>query len=191
MQVKYFLSILFCVISLNTISQVKFEKEYRIRQSEMPQKAVDFVRKIKQKGKIKWYVEESQDGKTFEAKFKYISKKFSIEFLKDGTLVDIEVKISFSKIPNETQSVIKQELYKEFKKFKICKTQVQYKGETKELITYFQGNKTTKNLTVNYEIVLDGKLQKGYQHYEFLFNTNGEKISKLKFVPVNFDNLEF
>ncbi|CAM1344741.1 hypothetical protein [Tenacibaculum amylolyticum] len=191
MQVKHFFSVLFCFISLNVISQFKFEKEYRIKQSEVPHTATSFVRKIKPTGKIKWYVEESQQGKTFEAKFTYLSKKFSVEFFKDGKLADIEVKTLFPKIPKETQSTIKEELYKEFKKFKIRKTQIQYKGSEEELINYFQEHKTEKNLTINYEIVLDGKSQKGYQRYEFLFNTNGNKVSKLKFIPTNFDNLEF
>ena len=98
---------------VNSISgQYKFEKERRIKAHEVPFKAIDFVGKVNFKKKIKWYLEESQDGKTFEAKVRFNGRKHSLEFDQLGNILDVEIETKLSKIEKETQNKINSTLKK-------------------------------------------------------------------------------
>lgn len=67
MKLKLFLILLF--LGFQTLfSQEKFEKEYRIKENRVPKKATQIIKMWNFPKKIKWYAEESNLGKTFEAK---------------------------------------------------------------------------------------------------------------------------
>lgn len=176
--------------TVNSITgQYKFEKERRVKPHEVPSEAIDFVSKVKFKKKIKWYLEESQDGKTFEAKVYFKKRKHSIEFNHLGSVLDVEIETKFSKIEKETQNKINSTLEKRFRKFKIRKIQLQYKGKEEDLMNCI---KKECSLKPNYEIVLKGKTDSSYKLYELLVDYAGERILKeLKFSQDNFDNLQF
>ena len=172
---------------LNCLAQQKFEREYRIDTTEVPQNAKTFIKECNFKKKIKWYAEESQDGKTYEAKTIKDKYKLSIEFDLDGNILDVEKTIVFTEIELETRNRIKTTLLDRFKKFKIKKIQIQWTGESAELINYINNNLNYEASL--FEIVLKSKTEKAF--YEVLINRKGEILKELSFAPRYLDNLEY
>jgi hypothetical protein len=52
-------------------AQKKYEKEYRIKQEEVPEEALEFIHSAAIDFSEKWYFEENLEGNSIEAKFKY------------------------------------------------------------------------------------------------------------------------
>ena len=61
-------------------SQNKSEREYRIKSSEVPAKALEYVESNFQDVRMKWYGEENLDGKAVEAKGKKQGNLYSVKF---------------------------------------------------------------------------------------------------------------
>ncbi|WP_378172067.1 hypothetical protein [Aquimarina sp. SS2-1] len=175
--------------SISGYSQNKLEKEFRINISEVPQLAKEFMKQGPFDKKIKWYTEESQNGKSIEAKTCYDSKKYSIEFDTDGKLQDMEQKIAFVSISSSLQTKIKRSLDSVFIKHKIKKTQKQWVGSPSTLISLLYRKNTTESYNINYELIVRGKKNKRYEYYELLFDHKGVLLQILKIVNDNTDNL--
>jgi len=172
--------------------QQKFEKEYRIKSEDVPAAAHNFIQKITNKKRFKWVAEESQDGKTIEAKFYKNGTKYSVEFDIKGQLIDIEVLTSISNLPASEKALVEKALGKEFTKFRIRKIQKQFKNITLDQIESFFHSKENKNFdTYNFEIVVKGKSKERFELYELLISKSGDLLKKLKFGPPNSLNLQF
>lgn len=184
---KFFFVALF-FMSVSVFSQYKYEREYSVDADKVPVKAKSFIDKCKFDKKVKWFAEESQDGKTWEAKSCKNSCKYSVEFTKDGNVLDVEKTVKFSKLSHKEQLLINSVLKKEFIKFKLKKVQLQFTGTKNKLVEVIQQKNMSK---YNFEMVVKGKTKSGYKLYEFLINSKGEIIKKLQFAPANTDNLEF
>lgn len=171
-------------------AQTKFEREYRIKESEAPKLATKFISQGFPDQKIKWYIEESHEGKTFEAKTYYKKNKYSIEFNTQGNVLDIEKKIPFQSLEKNLKDKITTTLKTLFVKHRILKTQIQWKGDQKELLQLL--NNTYKdNYPELYEIVIRGKKEKTFKQYELLMNPEGKAIRVLEIIQRTSDNLEF
>ncbi|PWG06773.1 hypothetical protein [Polaribacter aquimarinus] len=105
----FFSTVLLIFLSVNSLlSQEKFEKEYRVKPKDVPKKSLEIIKIWNFKNKVKWYVEESQDGKTFEAKVRYKKYKYSIEFSKEGNIIDVEKTVKFSQLQKKIiQKIVK------------------------------------------------------------------------------------
>ncbi|WP_298996650.1 hypothetical protein [uncultured Tenacibaculum sp.] len=180
--------LLFCVFS--GFSQEKFEREFRISTEEVPQKAQNFIKQIEFDKKVKWYMEESQDGKAIEAKSYKKNYKYSVEFDLKGNVLDVEKKIKWKEIESSVRKNIENSLKKEFEKFTIRKIQVQWKSDEETLLGLIRGDKENKT-DVLYEIVLKGRKEGSTSLYEVLIKADGTIIKQLKFAPSNSLNLEF
>lgn len=181
---------LFFLVSYSMFSQYKFEREYRISEDEIPQKAKDFITNCNFDKKIKWYAEESQDGKTYEAKSCKNKNKYSVEFNTNGTVLDVEKTIKWKEIPEPNRKKITQSLKNRFDSFRIKKVQIQWKTNPKTYIK-LMNKEEVNNVNTNYEIVLKGKEKKSTNLFELLIDTEGTIVKELKFAPQNSDNLEF
>ena len=171
-------------------SQYKYEREFRLNVEEVPISAVQFLKQFQFKKKVKWYGEESQDGKTFEAKTYYNAKKYSLEFDAKGKILDVEIKVRVNSLNKPDQEMIKKELQKVFSKYKIKKLQLQFSG--KELLSRIKTFETKGNYsTCFFELVVSGKIGKERKLFEILMNSKGEIVKKLEFKILNSDNLEF
>lgn len=187
-----FLVIIFLLFSLSMTSQIKFEREYKIDANKVPKNALKTINSWHFKKKVRWYAEESQDGKTFEAKVCYQSKKHSIEFTENGEIIDAEVKVKFSELAQDVKLQIQKVLNEKFKKFKIKKTQIQHTGNAQQIYsTVFNISQSQLPFKPNYELIVVAKKDKVNKGYEFLFNSKGEVIKELIIAPQNNDNLEF
>ncbi len=184
--------VLFCIgfygITIN--AQTKFEREYRIKPHEIPKPAGKFINQVFEGQKIKWYAEESQDGKTFEAKTTYKKNKYSIEFDTHGNVIDVEQKVSFQSLEDGLKSKIRLTFNTLFTKHIILKTQIQWKGDANTLFQLLK-NQNAVGYTQLYEIIVKAKKEDTYKMYEVLVDSDGKAIKVLEIVQRTSDNLEF
>lgn len=181
----------FLLLCCGIQAQTKFEKEYRIKENQAPQKAVLFFKDLDLASKVKWYQEKSQDGISFEAKVIHNHRKYSIEFTKVGTIIDLEIQVDFKKLPKPIQNTIKNILTQRFEKFHIEKVQMQFTGDAETLKTIAFAKKSSHNQIPAYEVVCMGKHKKEWEYYELLIDKKGTILKDLKFSYFPLDNLEF
>jgi hypothetical protein len=163
---KFTILIVLSSFHFSFFAQQKFEKEYRINSNEIPAKSLQIIKMWNFKKKVKWYIEEGNDGNTFEAKVVYKRHRYSIEFSEEGQILDVEKKVKFSELSDEIQLKIKENLYRKFKKYRIKKGQVQYTGtETAIYGEVFQLKTTQERAKINFEIVLKTKKENDYALY--------------------------
>lgn len=192
MSTRYLLILICCFCIGPTLSgnaQNKIEKEYRINPSQVPKEALDFIKKCPFKKKIKWYTEESQSGKSIEAKTFYQKRKYSIEFTSEGNPEDVEIKIPFSELPIDLQNTIQSSLDSIFSKSKIKKTQLQWSSDRSTLISLVNKKNVSTEYTTNYELIVKGKKEKHSHYYELLYSNDGILLKMLRVVNDNTDNL--
>lgn len=185
-----FLIFLFA-IPCNVAGQFKYEREYNLQKEKAPVLATTFINTCCPNSKAKWYGEESLKGKSIEAKLKYKSSLYSIEFDTSGHIQDVEKKIRIYDIPQNARLVILNKLDSIFSKYKIDKIQVQWVGSNQALYELIEKSSSTLPHTINYEIVLKGRKEKSTKMYEVLFSMDGSILSVSEIVQRNTDNLDY
>ncbi len=180
----------FCNSFLGVLGQVKFEREYRIKVDEVPKPAIDFMDIAFDSKRIKWYAEESQDGKTVEGKTRDNHLKYSIEFDTLGNPIDVEMKVPFNMLKENLKNAINNSLDSIYIKHKILKTQIQWKADPKTLVLLIK-NQYKNDFDEHYEIVIKAKKKTIFKRYELLFDQNGKVIKELEIIQRNTDNIEF
>ena len=169
-------------------AQVKFEREYRLDAVEVPQSARQFIEACAFTSKVKWYGEDSQDGKSYEAKTKHQQQWYSIEFDSLGHIQDVEIRLSLREI-TEASDHIQSFLKDYFDKYKIKKVQRQWVGDKDILIKLIRGEIIKEGYRQNYEIELKGKKEGSTEWYEFLFDDNGKMLRQSTIIFRNTDHL--
>jgi len=168
-------------------AQVKWEREYRIHPRSVPEKATRFIDSANLESRVKWYAEESHDGKTYEAKFKFRNRKHSVEFSESGHVLDIEVELKLSELPESWAISFDKALSGHFTRIRIVKIQIQY---TDSLMEYLR-NGSGSTSKANYEVVVRGYKGRDFRFYEATVDSAGALISLKEIVTRNTDNLEF
>lgn len=173
-------------------SQETSEREYRIKRSEFPLIAYEFVKtELNNVKKLRFYKERDSARTLYKAKFKKAKLYYSLEFDATGGLNNIEVLITRVDIPDDSFSVIQTYLGKNFKLFKIHKISQQY------LVSDEIPLKTTiknafQNLIIsslNYELFISSKSNKERHEYEILFDSEGNFIRIRELVAPNYDHI--
>ena len=180
-----------CLYFNFAFTQVKFEKEYRIKEDNIPENIKSYLNTITFKNKIKWYKDEGLSKYTYEAKTFHDNLNFSIEFDSLGIIEDVEFKIEWKSVPELTKKNIDIYLDSIYQKKKIIKVQIQYTGKPENLINILRDRNQNQRLTRKYEIVLKGKENKKYQMMEYLFSNGGKFEHKAAIMIKNTDNLEY
>lgn len=188
MKTHLFLLILLFVVTAS-FSQEKLEREYRIKQSEAPLKALEFVRGSFGNTRMKWYGEENLIGKAIEAKGKLEGSLYSIKFDTDGSLQDVEMVVSYQSLPESTRAAIEKQMDLNFSKYRIQKTQVQWLGEPKVLSSLIKKETPQGKHVINYEITLRGTKDRQTDYHEFLVDDSGGVIRRSKIIERNSHNL--
>jgi hypothetical protein len=184
-------SILFIMLSLNLIAQDKIEREYRIKREKVPELALKwFDEAFPETGKVNWYFEESSGKGSYEAKFKWEGRKYSVEFDTTGYVEDIEIDIPWKKIPVETRKNLEVFFESNYSRHKLMKIQKQHTASPEVLLDFIL-NGNLNGLAIRYEIEYHGKSETENELWEGLFNSEGnpEKVRKIILAPTN--NLEF
>lgn len=173
-------------------AQNKYEREYRIRKSQFPEKALNYIsEKLEDAKRIRFYKETDSTKSSYEAKFKKDRLWYSVEFDKDGFLEDVEILIKPLDIPNESFEKIESYLSEYFLKYRIRRLQQQYPITEEE-----SPEKTIKNAfqnlmlpSINYELIVSGKKEKTFEQFEILFDAKGNFVSIRKSLPPNYDHV--
>ncbi|MFT4761131.1 MAG: hypothetical protein ACI9XO_001643 [Paraglaciecola sp.] len=183
--------LLFAILP-NIWGQVKYEKEYRLKQENIPEKAKNFIEKFGFSNKIKWYMEEGLKSTSIEAKTKENSTRYSVEFSNDGTIEDIEVVTNWNEMGAVLQEKICTQFSGNYTQFRIDKIQIQYTGAADQLVKLLKTpDAVLPQLKIHYEIVVMTKTEDQYQPMEFLFDSAGEIVHQSKIIQRNLNNLEY
>lgn len=174
-------------------AQIKYEKEYRLKEYAVPEAAKDFVSALEFSRKIKWYKEESLNRTSVEAKTKHEGKHYSVEFNNEGDIEDIEIIIKHQEIETEARAAMCEYFNENYQKYKIAKIQLQLSGDPEVLIMAVKKKKyeSSEHLKINYEIIAKVKKEKAFEKAEFLFDESGQLLQKSVIVLKNTDNLEY
>lgn len=173
------------------LAQPKYERETRIKKTEVPEEMVSFIESINFSKKINWLKETGYHKTSYEVKTKHKGKKLSIEFSENGVFEDLEILIKTEHIPTDTYNAISEFLTNKYKKYSFEEIQIQYTGEQESILNYLRDFQSTKGLTTRYEIVISTKVDGSYTMFEYLFEDNGAFIHKSEIILKMTDNLEF
>jgi hypothetical protein len=188
---KLNLTVFLILIFLSSFSQLKYEKESRLKRAGVPIPALELIESLAIPGKIKWYSEESLTGSTVEAKFRLNKKHYSVEFDTEGNLQDVEITIEFAEIHADAKENIFKKLESEFNKFSIQKIQAQYSGKNPDILSIIKNPQNKTGIDLKYELIVNGKTGNTAKQYEMVFDNNGILTEKKEIIQKNADNLEF
>lgn len=177
--------------SETTFAQHKIEREYAIKSTQVPEKALQFLNQIFDDQKIRWYVEESQAGRSIEAKVKRDGTIYSIEFDQSGNLQDIETIIKFSSLSQKLRQAIEKTLEADFSRIKISKVQRQWTGPATTLRLLLAKKKPVEKYTTRYELVIRGTKDRSTSDYEVLVDDQGTLILTSKIIQKDNPHLIF
>ncbi|MFC5412892.1 hypothetical protein ACFPMF_26445 [Larkinella bovis] len=188
--IRFLFSLIFVLsVAIPSVAQKKYEREYTIKASAVPVKAMEFIRSVFKEAKIHWYGEESLTQTSIEAKFKASGKSYSIEFDPSGEVQDVEIGSSFKTIPSDTRAVLNEELSREFEKYKVVKTQIQWKANQRMLQQALLAETVPNAVQVRYELILKASKNRNTNYYEVLCEKNGKVVSIHEIIQRNTDNL--
>lgn len=173
------------------LSQVKYEREIRIRPAEVSAGARAFAEAALPAQKIRWYREINVDFFSYEAKAKKDGRRYSIEFDTSGRVEDVEKEIEFSALNAILKHKIDSTLSGLFSRHHIVKTQLQWTGEAPALQDLVRSGATEKTYTERVEIVYKCREHSRHKLYEALFDAAGVLLSKIEIIPRNTDNLDY
>jgi hypothetical protein len=165
-----------------TYAQEKIEREYAIKSTQVPKPALEFIHQVFENSRIRWYAEESQKGRSIEAKLKRDGTIYSIEFDTDGKPQDIEMLIKFKSLPEKLCLAIQRTLEAEFRRIKIQKVQRQWTGPAPTLQLLLAKKKPIALYTTRYELVIRGTKDKSTSDYEVLVDDQGMLIRTSKII---------
>lgn len=172
----------------------KYEREEKIKQEEFPKPALELIEPILKKGKrTRFFKDYEKETYFFEVKTIYKDEKISIKFLKNGSLLDIEILKELNELPDDIQDIITQYFQSNYKKYKLNRIQIQYNREQEyedgeleidddeEYVEEFL-EMDLEDLIIKYEIeaeVVDEENERGF--FEYLFDAKGaiEQIKKI------------
>ena len=179
------------LLSPGLYAQQKYEKERKIKVSDVPEQAKRFLKVAQVEEKIRWYFEENLLGNSIEAKFKRSKKRYSIEFGTDGYIQDIEIQIAWKEVPIATGRSIQATLDSMYSYSRIDKIQLQFTGEEVALQQLMRGEETPGDYSRQFEVVVEGKVKQQVKLYEILFDERGRPITVATIVQRNTDHLEY
>ena len=160
-------------------SQEKIEKESGIKASQVPSPAKEWLEDaFENVDKPKWYLELSQQGKSYEAKFKYNNHFHSVEFDSLGNVQDVEIELKESELNPEIWKEIQAYFDSDYLEVKVEKIQRHLAGSPSDLEDYFD-EEESEGIITRYEIVYQGKNDL-WELWEAIFDKNGVFLSKLK-----------
>lgn len=176
------LSMLLLVV-LAAFSQAKYEKEYRIKRSQVPEIALSFVDSLGFNSRIRWFKEDGLSENSIEAKTRFRRERYSVEFSENGEFQDVEIQIKRNKVPANIISKIKAFFSSEYQGFNIEKIQIQYSGERNRVLNFLRENmKSPLGITMVYEMVVTVKKNGVFTLMEYTFSATGDYVQRKQIV---------
>lgn len=190
MVLKIIIGLLLSITSFSLMSQ-KFEIEDQVDETKVPGRAVTFIAECLPGEKIKWYLEKSQKGISYEGKTNYKGHTWSIEFDKDGLVQDVEMRIELSELPVMEREKIENTLGHKFEDYKINKIQYHWENTPSTLKKLITNYPDFQEIDKWYEIVITENTSSAWKQKEVLINPKGEITSILEIVTRPTDNMDF
>jgi len=184
-------SSLLCLTTLSLHSQVKTEREFRIREDKVPASATEFVRATGIDDKVRWYLEQSQEGRSYEAKAVYQGFRYSIEFDSLGRIQDVERVVDFATLPGPFKEALADTLTEDFTYWNIRRTQEQWKGNAGLLTESVRQGRVQEGIVTAYELEIKGKRAGRYAYYEVYADERGKLLRIREVIQRNTQNMEF
>jgi hypothetical protein len=184
------LAMLLYLNSSLSYAQEKQEQEFRIDDSEVPEAASSFIAKVPVKKSFRWYKEKNGSLVTFEAKGRWNRHEISIEFNDAGVIEDIEITQKMRSIPQAVRERITAVLKEESSRYRIKKMQYQFVGKPEVLLALLMRD-SLEQLSSNYELVVQVKVDNAYHIYEYLFDNSGKLTQRLEVMERNSFNIQF
>lgn len=189
--IRFILTVTLTICYLCSSGQQKNEREKRIKADDMPNLAIDLLKLVPDAKNIRYFRESDGERNSFEAKFKYRGRPYSVEFDPEGTLEDVEITVAFeSSLEESLQEKIKALLKETSEEFKIIKCQKQYRHDSGN------GAETLENAlevgphqSIFYELEVYFRNKKTLEAYEILYDREGSFVSKRKIVKRATDNI--
>lgn len=173
-------------------SQVKSEREFRIKKSQFPATSLEKARPyLEGVRKLRFYKEIDAGKVSYEIKFKKARLHYSVEFSDSGELEDIEVRIKPVDIPEEGWKAIEDHLSGSFLKYKVRKIQQQYRRASfpSDSITFRNAFQNLLLPQVRYELMVYAKSRDGYRDFEITYDARGNFIRMKQSLPPNYDHV--
>lgn len=177
--------------SADLCAQEKYEKESRIKERQVPHKALNFIDSANVNTKLKWYFEQGLNRSSIEVKFKQNRQKHSVEFDTLGNIEDIEIEIKQSELATTVKEAIYAHLKNDCLKYRIEKIQRQFSGTEQQLLAKLKNRTTVQNLITKYEVVVRCTSKNKIELLEYLFDDKGTVLSTSKIVFKNSSHLEY
>jgi hypothetical protein len=171
------------------LAQKKLEREYHLRAGAVPKSAAELVTRLFEGVTPVWHGEQSLNGTTLEAKFKYKGRKYSVEFDSSGRLEDIELLTKMKHIPDDARETITKALEDSFSRYRVVKTQIQWKGTEQELKKAIVEGIESTTPDIRYELVVRGKKKDMTRYYEVQANQDGTLKLIREIIQSNTSNL--
>ena len=189
---RLFLALFLLLSTTFSFAKTKVEREYRLKEAEVPKQALMFIQSLSFDTSVKWFREEGFNKTSVEAKLKYKGQKYSIEFDSFGQFEDAEIKVKWKAVEQEVKANVEQYFSVNLSKANVQKVQIQYSGDKNEVIETLKQSAPTEKVLVRYELVVNVKKTNGdIEVREYLFSEQGEYLQHFIVVPTNSDNLEY
>lgn len=183
--------LLLILFSIPLSAQVKYEKESRMKESDVPGPAYEFINSLELDRKVRWYLEQGLERTTVEAKYKLDGSRHSIEFDRSGNLEDAEIEVDWGDMNESLKEKIIDQLCEDCWKVKIQKVQLQYTGDPQVILQMLKTGDKSGQYTLRYEIVMRCRTPNQTVRYEYLYSEDGEKLSRAEIVFQDATNLEY
>ncbi|MEZ4953132.1 MAG: hypothetical protein R2825_06110 [Saprospiraceae bacterium] len=181
----------FAICTNQIHAQVKYEKESRLKEKDVPSIALDFIDSLAVKKKVRWYLEEGFNRTSVEAKFKMDNRKYSIEFDTIGNLEDIEIQVKWDGLNKTLRDSIDFYLGQDCEKYKTRRVQIQYSGDPHVLLHKIKTGESKEDCITRYEVVVKCCYGNSIDLFEYLFSDSGRKLTVSQIVFKNSSHLEY
>lgn len=192
---KHLLQLVICILPIFAFAQDnKVEKEDRIPLEEMPEKASSFLKENLPENirKARYYYETDGKHTSYEAKFKYARRRFSVEFNTEGRLEDVEITAEKNELIKTVYNNIEAHLDKNHERFRIEKIQAQYlTNEDTDKNTFTRSLNFQNFQPDKYELIVATKEAGKLEKFEMLFDAMGIFVEKRKIIMNSYDYLLF
>lgn len=171
--------------------QPKREKEEDIQRNEMPVSVQQYLdRNIPSEArKVRDYFETDGSKKSYETKFKYKGRKFSVEFSENGELEDIEAEAKSRELAQSIINNIRTYLENENDRYKIEKLEAQYRSDKGAEMT--KALNLFKNEPDFFELIVATRNKDKLEKYEITFDKKGNFVKRRKVIRISYDYLIF
>lgn len=184
---KYSLSLFFIFLAIGSIgySQIRPEREHRIKKSQFPLIGTELV--PKEAKSRRYYREVDTSETTYILQFRLKKMKYHIDLDQSGLLDRLGFRVKEVDIPQDTYTQISSFLTTNFQKVRIRRILQYYPGDSDNAI-----KNTYQNLilpTNTYELLFKGKQNGALKEYVATFDAAGNILGIREALPPNYDRV--